>query len=228
MTFQVSDVVDQARVLLNDTRSSAFRYSDAQMLLFFSNAINRTFTLRPDLFSTVITLSTPSTLDVANYEQLLNGQQNFLKVISVETGGSGKITPEEVRWEDFANSKKSWASDFSGLPTKFVRDKYSSSRFYLNPPPGADTVLEVQVAEKPALVHTLSTTLQRPSPEYVPALTDCVVFLAQSIDDEHITSQRAQLFYESFISALGVGEQILRRNSLSPISGSQEMRNDPQ
>jgi hypothetical protein len=42
---------------------------------------------------------------------------------------------------------------------------------------------------------------------YFPALVDGVVFLAESIDDEHVQSGRAKLFYDSFVQQLGAGLQ---------------------
>ena len=42
---------------------------------------------------------------------------------------------------------------------------------------------------------------------YFPVVVDCTVFLAESVDNEHVNSNRAQLFQQSFTQALGVSAQ---------------------
>ena len=38
---------------------------------------------------------------------------------------------------------------------------------------------------------------------YLPALIDVVVFLAESVDNEHVTSGRAKMYQELFLAELG-------------------------
>ena len=42
---------------------------------------------------------------------------------------------------------------------------------------------------------------------YEPVVIDATVFIAESVDNEHVNSQRAQLFQASFTQALGVAAQ---------------------
>jgi hypothetical protein len=42
---------------------------------------------------------------------------------------------------------------------------------------------------------------------YFPIVVDGVVFLAESIDDEHVNTNRAKLFQDSFMQGLGVSLQ---------------------
>ena len=42
---------------------------------------------------------------------------------------------------------------------------------------------------------------------YFPAIVDGTVFLAESIDNEHVNSNRAALFQQSFSQALGISSQ---------------------
>jgi hypothetical protein len=53
----------------------------------------------------------------------------------------------------------------------------------------------------------MSDTILAPSNAYLPSLVDGVVYLAQSIDDEHISSGRAKLFSDAFTQGLGVSLQ---------------------
>lgn len=229
MSFLVSDVIEQARTILNDVRPFYYRYSDEQMLLFFSNTMSKTFMFRPDLFADTIDITTPTDLAVGDYIQKLpQDDQNFLKVLSFKDTTGSKTTPERVSWEAFVKSDKLWASDTPGVPTKFVRDKYSSSTYYLNPPPKAGVEATIQIAAKPAKTFTLSTTVEHPSYEYIPALVDHVVYLAESIEDEFVNNNRAKLYLDSYVNSLGLGEQILRRHSIGQVTNEQEMRNDAQ
>lgn len=224
MAFTPQVVIERARVLLNDTRSVK-RYSDEQMLWFFNDAMQRMFTLRPDAFSTEGLAFTP---EVASYRQLAPTGTTLFG-IQRAASGSDATAVREVDWWDFTNSEAAWVSDSPGLPTKFVKDPHNPRVFYLNPPPASGVSLTMFAALQPAQATSLTApSYERPKDNFIPALTDCVVFLASSVDDEHVSSQRAQMFYESFVNQLGAGEQVTRRNSLSPTTRSQEMRNDAQ
>lgn len=223
MSFTPQLVIDRARVLLNDTRTTK-RYSDEQMLGFFNDAMQRMFVLRPDAFS-VDSLSV--TVAVGSAKQTLASGEVFLGVQSVEYDGATSAA-REVFWQDFTNAQTLWLNGPDGVPTKFVKDKHNSRQFFVNPRPASGVAINVFAALRPVVTASMATTYDRPSSKYVPALTDCVMFLASSIDDEHVVGQRAQMFYESFINQLGAGEQVTRRNSLESVAGSQEMRNDPQ
>ena len=54
--------------------------------------------------------------------------------------------------------------------------------------------------------YTLTQTIDLPN-AYEPVLIDGVVYLAQSIDNEHVNSNRAKLFQDSFLQSLGVSLQ---------------------
>ncbi len=45
------------------------------------------------------------------------------------------------------------------------------------------------------------------SDAYFPVVIDATVFIAESVDNEHVNSNRAQLFQQSFTQALGVSAQ---------------------
>ena len=55
--------------------------------------------------------------------------------------------------------------------------------------------------------YTLNQAITFPIDAYFPALVDGVVFLAESIDNEHVNSNRAKLFQDSFVQGLGVSLQ---------------------
>jgi hypothetical protein len=55
--------------------------------------------------------------------------------------------------------------------------------------------------------YTLAQTITAVSDAYFPSLVDGTVFLAESVDNEYINSGRAKLFFDSFVSGLGVALQ---------------------
>jgi hypothetical protein len=52
----------------------------------------------------------------------------------------------------------------------------------------------------------LNDTISLPN-VYFPVLVDGVVFMAESVDNEHVNSGRAKLYQDSFTQLLGVGLQ---------------------
>ena len=60
---------------------------------------------------------------------------------------------------------------------------------------------------KTPAVYTGSQTVDLLPDAYFPAVVDATVFLAESVDNEHVNSQRAQLFQQSFTQSLGVAAQ---------------------
>jgi hypothetical protein len=52
-----------------------------------------------------------------------------------------------------------------------------------------------------------TTTVALLPDAYFPVVIDATVFIAESVDNEHVNSNRAQLFQQSFTQALGVAAQ---------------------
>lgn len=228
-------VIQQARVLLNDTRSP-YRYSDADMLRFYNDIVYRMLVLRPDIFARSVDLALDSA-DIGKYRQGLTLASAVYTLLDVDVAWDGqdeRVAMEEVSFEEFTRAKRLWVNDTPGLPTKYARDPNSKTVFYVNPPPKAGTIITLVFAEYPKSIDTTNwnetlNVLDKHIPRaHAPALVDGIVFLAQSVDDEHINSGRAKLFYDSFINLLGVSEQILDRQT-DPVQDTlRGVRNDAQ
>lgn len=211
------NVIDEVRVLLNDTRSP-YRYSMEDLLRFYNDVARRMLVLRPDIFAVGLSFG----VNVNNYVQgdapLSNNYYAILDFDSSRNFITGeRAAMEEVPYEEFTRAKRLWINDDLGLPTKFARDPNLRTRVYVNPPPSSGVFLDGVFAYFPKLLtesmldETMNAEDRHVIPQYAPALVDGIVFLAQSIDDEHISSGRAQLFYQSFINALGTAEQVVER-----------------
>lgn len=193
-----ADIIGEARKLLQDTRAP-LRYSDSDMLGYVNQAIKRMLSMRPDLFNLMTTLSlTPN--DVL--QDLPDDAHRLVDVYYVV----GRNSVTEVERPLFQRSYPQWVSDPAGVPLNFMRHERNPTKFFVYPKPlpGLTAMLEY-VAVPPE--YTLNDTLSAPSVGYMPQLVDCVVFLASSIDDEHVDSGRAKLFMDSFSQALGVDLQ---------------------
>jgi hypothetical protein len=55
--------------------------------------------------------------------------------------------------------------------------------------------------------YALNQEITFPTDAYFPTVVDGTVFLAESIDNEHVNSGRAKLFQDSFVQGLGVSLQ---------------------
>jgi hypothetical protein len=87
-----------------------------------------------------------------------------------------------------------------------MRHVRNPNRFFVYPAPEAGVVLVGEYAQTPP-EYTLDEEITFPTDAYFPATVDGVVFLAESIDNEHVNSGRAKLFQDSFVQGLGVSLQ---------------------
>jgi hypothetical protein len=68
-------------------------------------------------------------------------------------------------------------------------------------------MLVAEYVQTPA-AYTINQTINTLSDAYLPAIVDGVVFLAESVDDEHVNSGRAKMFQDSFNQVLAAGLQV--------------------
>lgn len=191
------DVIDDVRILINDT-TTTYRYSDAALLKFVNEAMRRIALLRPDLFSTFGTVS------CAQNEVLQAAPTGSFRLMEVFRIQGGNAVVESNR-ETMDQNLPTWPSDTAAAASIWMRHPRDPNKFFIYPKAPSSQVLEVEYAVSPAAA-AIDGTLALPD-AYFPALVDCVVFLSQSIDNEHVNSGRAKLFYDSFTQVLGVGNQ---------------------
>lgn len=191
------DVIDDVRILINDT-TATYRYSDPALLKFVNEAVGRVALLRPDLFSTFGTVDCTAG---AVIQSAPAGSFRLMEVMRIQNGAA----VVESNRETMDQNLPSWPSDTAAAASVWMRHPRDPNKFFIYPKAPAAQVLEVEYAVSPADA-ALGDTLSLPD-VYLPVLVDCVVFLSQSIDNEHVNSGRAKLFYDSFTQALGAGGQ---------------------
>lgn len=193
-----NDVISDVRELIQDTRSP-FRYSDGTLTAFVNQTIRRMVILRPDLFSVVADISI--TPDVAE-QQLPATAVRLVEIFRNKNGTS----IEEVDRDLFDRTYPQWTTDPAGTPTKYIRHPRNPRAYFLYPRPVSGTVLVGEYIVTPQN-YTLLQTIDVLPDAYFPTLVDGTVYLAESIDNEHINSGRVKMFYDSFMQSLGVSLQ---------------------
>jgi len=193
------EVIDAARVLINDDNAlMPERFSDAELLGFVNQAIKRTAMLRPDLFATVSTI-TP-TADTTRQE--LSASVIRIMELHRVVGGNALV---EVDKPTMDQNYPEWHTEASGTPVNWMRHPRSPRGYYLYPAPASGTTISAEFTTTPS-DYALSDTIALPD-AYKAALVDCVVYLAESVDDEAVVSERAKQAYQFFLQALNADMQ---------------------
>lgn len=190
------EVITQVRVLISDDNAlMPDRFSDSDLLGFVNQAVKRTSMVRPDLFITDTTI-TPTADQV---EQELSATVTRIMEVHRVVGG-GAIG--EVDKETMDRSAPDWTTETSGTPVNWMRHPRNPRRYFLYPAPSTGTQLSVEYIEVPS-DYGLSDTIALPD-SYKGAIVDCTVYLAEVVDNEHVETQRAKAFLDSYLQALGI------------------------
>lgn len=193
-----NEVITEVRRLIQDTKVP-YRYSDAVMLGFVNQTFKKMVVLRPDLFAVIGDFATTAG---SVLQDCPADSTRLIEVFQVKGGNA--IT--EVTRRVLDQTSPSWVSDPPGAPVNFMRHVRNPNRFFVYPAPVAGTVLVGEYAQTPP-DYTLDQEVTFPTDAYFPVVVDGTVFLAESIDNEHVNSNRAKLFQDAFVQALGVGLQ---------------------
>lgn len=193
-----NEVITEVRRLIQDTRTP-YRYSDAVLLGFVNQTLKRMVMLRPDLFAVIGDFST--TADTV-LQSCPADSMRLIEIFQVKNGGA----VVEVNRETLDRTVPGWLNEPSGQPVNFMRHVRNPNRFFVYPRPSAGVVLVGEYAQTPP-DYTLDQEITYPIDTYFPVLIDGVVFLAESIDNEHVNSNRAKLFQDAFVQGLGVSLQ---------------------
>lgn len=191
-----SEVITQVRQLIQDTGATQ-RYTDATLLGFVNQTIKRMVVLRPDLFAEYGELTTTANTPL---QSLPSDSMRLIEIYQVKNGNA--LT--EVNRETMDQGYPNWVSDPSGTPYNFMRHARNPNKYFLYPRPIPGIVLLGEYAKVPD-TFSLGDTITGLPDAYLPSLVDGTVFLAASVDDEHVNSGRAKLFLEAFNAGLANG-----------------------
>lgn len=189
-----ADIIREARVLVNDTVSPE-RYSDSIMLAFVNQTLKRMSAFRPDLF---LHLGEVDTVAGTVVQSMPSNSIRLVDIFGVKGGDA--IT--EVERATYDRVYPGWRSQAAGTPKSFMRHARNPNMYFLSPRPQANIKLLAEYAMVPP-TFAATATITGLSNVYMPVLVDGVVYLAESIDDEHVNSGRAKLFLDAFVQGLG-------------------------
>jgi hypothetical protein len=190
----LNDIITAVRRIIQD-ETVTYRYSDAFLLDLCNQGLKRIQLLRPDLFSYV------GTVLCTQGEVIQTAPTDSLRIIEVYSivGGTGLV---EADREVLDQTIPTWPNDTEAAAINWMRHVRNPNRFFIYPQAPAEQTLNIEYSQVPATYDGTTTVTLLPD-AYVPALVDVVVFLAESIDNEHVTNGRAKMYKDLFMAELG-------------------------
>lgn len=192
----LGEIIAEARILLQDTRSSLYRYSDADLLKFGNQTLKRMAVLRPDLFAYVgeISCTAGAVIQSAPSDSL-----RLMEIFSVKDGEAVRETNREVLDQTYP----AWMNDTAGAAVNWMRHPRNNNKFFVYPKAPVGQVLIGEYAQTPPNYAAGDTIALLPD-AYYSVIIDGLVYVAESIDNEHVSTGRAQLFQKAFADGLAV------------------------
>lgn len=196
--MRLSEVIVETRRILQDLNEPQ-RYSDALLLGFANQALKRMAVLRPDLFAVIDELPTQAGQVL---QSMPADSLRVMEVFQVKDGQGVTEVSRKAMDETYPN----WINDPAAPTVNWMRHVRNNNRFFIYPKAPEEQVLVVEYAQSPR-EYAIDEDIELLPQAYYPVLVDGTVFLAESVDNEHVNSNRAQLFQQSFTQALGVSVQ---------------------
>lgn len=192
----LGDIIAEARILLQDTRSSLYRYSDADLLKFGNQTLKRMAVLRPDLFSYIgaITCTAGTVIQSAPADSL-----RIMEVFSISGGKAVRETNREILDQTYPD----WMNETAGPCVNWMRHTRNNNKFFIYPKAPVDQVLIGEYSKSPQ-TYTADAEIELLPNAYYPVVLDGLIFIAESLDNEHVTSGRAQMFQKAFADGLAI------------------------
>lgn len=191
-----ADVIVEVRKLLQDDSSevSLRRFSDAALLGFVNQTLKRMALVRPDLFSFI------GTIACLQDEVLQSAPTDSIRLMEIFRVQGGAAVRETNR-QTIDQTYPGWVDASAGTCVNWMRHPRNPNKFFIYPKAPASQVLVGEYAKAP-VDYALGDTIALLPDAYFTSVVDGTVFLAESIDNEHITSGRAKMYYDSFSSSL--------------------------
>jgi hypothetical protein len=193
-----NEVITEVRRLIQDTKTP-YRYSDTVLLGFVNQTLKKMVVLRPDLFAVIGDFATVASTVL---QSCPTDSVRLMQIFQVKNGDA--VT--EVSKETLDRMYPNWVNEAAGVPVNFMRHVRNPNKFFVYPRPTAGIVLVGEYAQSPA-AYALNDTIALLPDAYLTSVVEGTIYLAESIDNEHVNSGRAKLFQDAFTQGLGVGLQ---------------------
>lgn len=196
--MKLSSVITEVRRIVQDVNAPQ-RYSDTMLLGFANQTLKRMAVLRPDLFAYIGEIPTTAG------QVLQSAPSDSLRIMEIfqVKNGNGVI---EVNRESLDQTYPQWMNEAAGPCVNWMRHTRNNNKFFIYPKAPAGQVLIAEYAQTPKS-YTADEDVELLPEAFFPIVVDGTVFLTESVDNEHVNSNRAQLFQQTFTQALGVNAQ---------------------
>jgi hypothetical protein len=193
-----NEAITEVRRLIQDTKTP-YRYSDTVLLGFVNQTLKKMVVLRPDLFAVIGDFTTVAGTVL---QSCPTDSVRLMQIFQVKNGDA--VT--EVSKETLDRMYPNWVNEAAGVPVNFMRHVRNANKFFVYPRPTAGVTLVGEYAQSPA-TYALNDTIALLPDAYLTSVVEGTIYLAESIDNEHVNSGRAKLFQDAFTQGLGVGLQ---------------------
>ena len=192
----LAEVIVEVRKLLQDTSADTDlqRYSDADLVGYGNQVLKRMALMRPDLFAAIgdFTCTAGEIVQSAPSDSI-----RVFEIFRVKNGAALR----EISRETMDQTYPSWRTVTAAAATSWMRHPRNPNKFFIYPQAPSSQTLVGEYAQSPS-DYAVGDTISLLSDAYLPAVVDGVVWLAESIDNEHVTSQRASMYQQSFVQQL--------------------------
>jgi hypothetical protein len=189
------DIITEARYILNDTESTRYRNTDAELLGWVNDALDVMVGERPELFVTVsdhtCTVGVEQSPTFARLVRVLG--------VNRVVGGNALLQADRATLDAFLPG---WRELDSAAAVHWLPHP-DPKKFYLYPPAAISQAVEVPFVQAPATL-LIGDTIPV-SENFRPALLNFVVGMAETKDDEHVDSGRAAQAKSDFVAMITKG-----------------------
>jgi hypothetical protein len=194
-TFLMSDVVAAARLQIQDTKSGSYRFADSDILQVANQVLKRILMLRPDLFGTTYTFTC-----IGGFLQTL--PTDCYRLMDVVTNIPG-TNIDEANEDILCRMFPTWNTQTAGPTANWMRNLRNPYTFYVVPPAVNGAQLLLVYAKTPPN-YALTDAPATINDAYFPVIVDGVVWLLESVDNEHVSTGRAKMCQDMFMQGLGL------------------------
>ena len=238
-----AEVITEARRILNDrlVRGSAGRFTPEDYTGWTLTAIQFHALYRPDLFATRfrvdgtgdILYAAPEDsirlIDVLQFTDPVNGVTSLVNEVNyaqlVDAGAAATTAGSRRKPAGLLYAGSGWDRPpltGEGRPREWARRPNSPNGFVVNPPAGSGGSMLIEYARSP-----VEADIAKLPDAYRSTMISCVVWQAESSEDQAMNTGRAQQAYDAWTSGLGAGREV-RALLDDPGAGVDDVRSGPQ
>jgi len=194
----LNDVITTVRRIIQD-ENTTYRYSDTFLLDMCNQGLKRIQLIRPDLFAHV------STVACTQGQVIQSAPSDSLRIIEIYSIVSSGVGLVEADREVLDQTIPTWPNDAEAAAINWMRHVRNPNKFFIYPQAPSGQSLDIEYSQVPTVYDGTTTVTLLPD-AYIPALTDVVVFLVESVDNENVSSGRAKLYKDLFLAELGAAK----------------------